>query len=363
MSNGLYFAYGSNLNLSDFHTWCRGHGYPTGLLKFRAKAMLPDHDLGLTYRSATRRGGVLDVVERRGQLVPGVLFEVDEAGWAALDAKEGAPSIYQRVEVEVIDRSGAAIRATTYRVHPDRAEDYVAPAPAYMQVVRDGQTSWGISSRLLQSAVDRQPSPRPDGFFFYGTLMRGEQRFDVVRRFGLSCTLLAAASGRLVNLGNFPGLIDLANGRDLVQGEFMRLRNPEKAIAALDAIEGFRGYGKSGSLFRRTWISVDVGDGRIRSAWACVHSDNTGEGEPIPSGDCREHRGSRGAFLRSLAAVHAKGDERRIAEQIASQLPYSFAKDPEQAIQDLLPLGDSLASGHVSERKLSQESRILVALP
>jgi gamma-glutamylcyclotransferase (GGCT)/AIG2-like uncharacterized protein YtfP len=363
MSNGLYFAYGSNLNLSDFDTWCRGHGYPTGLLKFRAKSMLPDHDLGFTYHSVARKGGVLDLVERRGQLVPGILFEMDAAEWAALDAKEGAPSIYRRVEVEVIDRRGEAVKATTYRVRPGLTEDYVAPTPAYLQVVRGGQASWGINSRLLRSAVDQQPSPRPDGFFFYGTLMRGEQRFDAVRRFGLSCTLLAAASGRLVDLGNFPGLIDVANGRDLVQGEFMRLRNPEKAIAALDAIEGFRGYGKSGSLFRRTWISVDVGDGRIRSVWAYALSDNTGEGEPIPSGDWREHRGTRGAFLSSLAAVHAQGDERRIAEQIAGNLPYSFAKDSERVIQDLLPLGDSLASGYVSERRLSQESRILVALP
>lgn len=61
-------------------------------------------------------------------------------------------------------------------------------------------------------------------------------------------------------LGDFPGLVDVSDDRSMVNGEFVRLLELEKAIATLDAIEGFRGFGKSGSLDRRTIMGVDVGD-------------------------------------------------------------------------------------------------------
>jgi hypothetical protein len=103
MSQQLYFAYGSNLNQQDFDDWCSRRGFSKGLLRFHSKANLPDFDLAFSYRSATRNGGVLDIKPRTGQLVPGVLFEIDDEGWDALDAKEGAPSVYKRFTVQVLN--------------------------------------------------------------------------------------------------------------------------------------------------------------------------------------------------------------------------------------------------------------------
>jgi gamma-glutamylcyclotransferase (GGCT)/AIG2-like uncharacterized protein YtfP len=363
MSNNLYFAYGSNLNQDDFRAWCRERGCQQDLLHFKGKAHLPDFDLAFSYRSATRHGGVLDIRERIGQLVPGVLFEVRGNGWSALDAKEGAPNVYQRTDVTVLDERGIELPATTYRVNETRAKSYVTPDDKYIAIVRKGLEHWGFSAELLLAAAANEKSSCPEGFFFYGTLMRGESRFEVLRRFGIECVLLASTFGRLVDLGAFPGLIDVCDNQSMVQGEFVRLPSPEEAIPILDTIEGFRGFGMRGSLYRRTWIGVDVGDGRIRKAWAYCLESGADRATLIPSGDWRTHCKNFERFLEQLAAAHSKGDERSLAVRIADMLPFCFNEDQSRRFQSLLPLSEALAKGLVSERKLAQASGLWSAIP
>jgi len=363
MSTQLYFAYGSNLNQQDFHAWCMRRNYPKGLLRFQSVAYLPDFDLAFTYRSPTRNGGVLDLKDRPGQLVTGVLFEVQSEGWKALDEKEGAPLAYQRVDVSVMDGRGKSIIASTYRVNPNRKERFVQPTPEYVGIVEAGLNQWGLSTEPLLAAAGDRPSSCPDSFFFYGTLMRGEQRFSALQPFGIECVLLASTFGRLQDLGAFPGLVDTEETESTVHGEFVRLREPEKAIRVLDAIEGFRGYGKSGSLYRRTRIGVDVGDGKIRDAWTYCLDCGADQAAPIDSGDWRSHRGQQKRFLSQLAAVHSQGDEESLAQRIASTDPFRFGLPVTQAVQSLLPLDRSLASGLLSERKLAQASGLWAAIP
>lgn len=363
MSTQLYFAYGSNLNQQDFHAWCKRRNYPKGLLRFRSVAQLPDFDLAFTHRSNTRGGGVLDLQDRPGQLVQGVLYEVDEEGWMALDEKEGAPLAYQRVDVSVMDDRGNSIIASTYRVAPNRKERFVQPTPEYVRIVEAGLNHWGLSTETLIAAASDRPTSCPDGFFFYGTLMRGEQRFSALQPFGIECVLLASTFGRLLDLGAFPGLVDTEETESTVQGEFVRLREPEKAIRVLDAIEGFRGFGRTGSLYRRTRIGVDVGDGRIRDAWTYCLESGADQAAPIDSGDWRAHRGQQKRFLSQLAAVHSQGNEEYLAQRIASTDPFRFGLPVTQAVQSLLPLDRSLASGLLSERKLAQASGLWAAIP
>lgn len=363
MSRELYFAYGSNLNQVDFNAWCRKKGYPKGLLQVKAQAFLPDFDLAFTHRSRSRNGGVLDLKERPGQVVPGVVFEIDDKGWAALDVKEGAPNTYQRMDVTVIDDRGNAMIATTYRVNPEKAQQYVPPSDEYLAIVREGLEHWDLCDDLLVAAASNRVAPCPDGFFFYGTLLRGEHRFPLVRKFGIECVLLAQTFGRLVDLGGFPGLVDVGVAESQVEGEFIRLTDPEKAISALDAIEGFRGFGQSGSLYRRTRIGVDVGEGRIRYAWTYCLDSGVDQAPPIASGDWREHCGHRQDFLTRLAAIHSGGDEAIVAARIASGYPFCFDDDREQIVRSLLPLNESLANGVFSERKMAQASGIWAAIP
>lgn len=359
----LYFAYGSNLNIGDFEQWCISRGYPSQLLKFVGRASLREYELAFSYRSLSRRGGVLDIRERRGGVVPGVIFEVASEGWEALDGKEGAPGCYQREDVVVFDESGEMHRAITYRVPAVRAQPYVVPAPGYVEIVQQGLQAWKIDDAHLLAAAKDESLPCPDGFFVYGTLMRGESRFEVLKRYGLECVLLAETQGQLFDLGLFPGMTRDGTSGSEVKGEFVRLRNPEAALSALDTIEGFRGYGKRGSLYRREQIQVHVGDGRFRGAWAYFLEASADESQIIENGDWRQHCGSRELFLQRLVKAHSRKSPQAIAERLASMSPYNWNGQKREVVESLLPLEGALGTGLLSERKLAQASGQWTVIP
>ncbi len=355
MSQQLYFAYGSNLNQQDFDDWCSRHGFSKGLLRFHSKANLPDFDLAFSYRSSTRNGGVLDIEPRTGQLVPGVLFEVDDEGWDALDAKEGAPSVYERLRVQVLNERGESLEAVTYRICDNRKLQFIAPHPKYVKIVRQGLDEWNIGDAQLNAVAKNQVSKCPDAFFVYGTLLRGEPRFPVLRQFGLVCTLMAETFGRLIDLESFPALVDTGSSNQLVQGDFVRLRKPEQAIHRLDQIEGFNGFGMPNSLYRRTFVGVGVGDGRVRHGWTYCLADTARKAPQIMSGDWRRHLGHREEFLKQLVSEHSDMDELALATRIAERAIWKV-QTVEDFAKSLLPLNQSLACDKVSERKMAQAS-------
>jgi gamma-glutamylcyclotransferase (GGCT)/AIG2-like uncharacterized protein YtfP len=364
MTTQLYFAYGSNLNINDFEQWCLSRGYPAGLLTPVGRASLRDFELAFGYRSSSRRGGVLDIREQRGSVVSGVIIEVDSQGWEALDQKEGvAAGCYQREEVVVFDEDGKMRRATTYRVVESLAQEYVVPAPGYVKVVQHGLEKSGISDAHLLAAAKNDRLPCPDGIFVYGTLMRGESRFEVLKRFGIECSLLAEAQGQLFDLGLFPGMTRDRASESHVHGEFIRLRNPETALATLDRIEGFRGFGNPGSLYRRELIPVHVGDGRIRTAWTYCMDASADDAPVILSGDWRKHCGTQERFMKWLANAHSGQHPRRIAERLASKSPYNWSGDRTATVEGLLPVDDALVSGTLSERKLAQATGKWAVIP
>lgn len=218
-SPSLYFAYGSNLNAADWTRWCTERGVDPAIIQPIGIGYLPDHDLAFRYRSRSRRGGVLDVVARRGQLVPGVLFSLSANALDALDVKEGRGTAYDRSEISVLRDDGSEVRALTYRVL--KPERFVAPHPEYLGIVRDGLAGHGLSpDQLNEAAADSRPTLITDLFFFYGTLMRGESRFSIIRDLDPSLVLMSETFGRLVDCGPFPGL-EMSGGHnpDLVRGE------------------------------------------------------------------------------------------------------------------------------------------------
>jgi hypothetical protein len=207
---------------------------------FANAGYLPDCDIAFTYRSATRKGGVLDLKTRPGQLVPGVIFDVQGDGWNALDHKEGAPHIYERISRVAIDDRGEQVPVMTYRVRPERAASFVQPNAAYLRVVRDGLDEFGLPGEGVLTAAKRETTPwLVDAFFVYGTLLRGESRFPIMKTFGLTCTLMAQTFGRLVDLGSFPGLIDLSESTRMVRGDFIRVQRPAEAIREHMTATGF----------------------------------------------------------------------------------------------------------------------------
>lgn len=364
MSQRYYFGYGSNLNAQDWEAKCRKMGFGKGQLKSRSVGYLPDHDVAFAYPSVGRKGGTLDIVPRLGQLVPGVIFEASDAGWRALDQKEGVPRHYARMDAVCIDQRGNQVPVTTYKVIESQRQRFVSPSQEYVEIVRAGLEAYGLpTGHLLAAAADQATPWLTDGLFVYGTLLRGESRFPILQPFGLRCALLARTFGRLLDLGSFPGLVDVGESKQMVEGEFLRFERIADVIELLDQIEGFKGFSADGSLFRRTLANVDVGEGRIRQGWTYVF-DRPSEGiGTITSGDWRAARGSREQFLQSLVAAHVGENEHQIAEEIADRLPFSMHPDRHGALARLVPLAAALQRGEVSERILSQQSGKWAVVP
>ncbi|MFN4919956.1 MAG: gamma-glutamylcyclotransferase [Planctomyces sp.] len=367
MSQNLYFAYGSNLNLSDLNAWLERNGYSPDLLEFHSPACLPDFEPAFTYRSASRGGGVLSIRERTGSIVEGVVFKVREGGWEALDSKEGAPRCYRRHNVTVLTPNGAAIRAVTYRVTPCHESRFVAPTDDYVSVVRAGMKRWRISDQAVTAASRNRRPPLAEGLFVYGTLLRNGSRFSLLAEHGIRSVILAETFGQLADLGQYPAMFNLDSRNDLVQGELVLMRNPQSLLQLLDVIEGFRGFGVLGSLFQRTRITVDAGEGRLRHAWTYymdTDSLNSGttEAMTIPSGSWRVRCGTHERFIERLVAEHVGNNERALAERLAGQLPFSFM-DRQVATDSLLPLKNAILDGRLSERRLAQVSGCWTANP
>jgi gamma-glutamylcyclotransferase (GGCT)/AIG2-like uncharacterized protein YtfP len=124
----FYFAYASNLNQAQMKRWCPGS-------RFFKTALLEGHRFVYDGFSATWDGAVGNIVKSEVESVWGAIFEISETDRLTLDAFEGYPRAYDRVEVEVKDKDGHAYLAMTY-FRTGRALG--KPHPDYEKVVLEG---------------------------------------------------------------------------------------------------------------------------------------------------------------------------------------------------------------------------------
>lgn len=287
----LHFAYGSNLNEDDLSTWCRDMGCPYPFSETVTRAFLPDHEYIFNYTSERRGGGVLNLRERTGQAVHGIVFKVADApadGCAVLDRKEGAPHGYRRVDATVFDEYGEPIRVQTYRVPEQRADKTPVPASErYLEVVRQGLRSHGLLGEpQLDAAARGEIVPLiTDRLFVYGTLMAGEpQELRIQPDEDVVSWVPATAPGRLFVLEDIPCM--RPSRESVVHGECIQHKNLDALFLDIDFYEGFRGYGDlEHSLYYRALTFCETRDGR-HLAWAYFASSVEGAVE-LPSGDWR----------------------------------------------------------------------------
>lgn len=325
----LYAAYGSNLNADDLAAWAHAEGVESPLEDSVGAGLIGDRAPAFTVDSARRGGGVLDILPVPGALTPCALYEVDDEQLAILDRKELVPDVYRRTTVTVLFPDGGASEAVAYEVRPELRREDVVASPSYMEIVRAGLESQALPSGWLDAAAagDRYAVWRPR-FFVYGTLMRGEERFETMRRFSISHVRMGRTLGVLLGLGDYPGLVAgpgadaLADATDGdgesrgVEGEFVVLERPEEAIPVLDDVEGFGGFGARRALFVRRLVSVSFLRGKPESAWAWLWAGETDLHERITDGSWRSARGTRDAFLDRLAAEYAPHLAKREDESV-----------------------------------------------
>lgn len=281
-ANCYYFAYGSNLNLNDWQGWCLRKGFSTELLKPIRKGWLVDHHPTYHYYSQGRESGALDVVEKPGHLTGGVLFEAQAHGWAALDAKEGAPNVYERRLVHVLDEEGGWHEAITYCVVPNRRRSrFIAPSEDYVQVVADGLHAHGLATcDHARAAINASPLPQVNQLFVYGTLQAGQSRAHALP--GVAHREPAMISGTLFDLGPYPGWQPNGDDACTVSGELLTLNDPSITLPLADAIEGCDGYSER-ALYHRVLVKAVSADGRAVLAW-CYRLQDSTAGKRIPSG-------------------------------------------------------------------------------
>ena len=287
-----HFGYGSNLDLDDWKKWCDDHGRKSNEMQVEPGIFfLPDYELDFHYKSGSRDGGALDVVERPGHVVAGKLFKVTGDGWASLDAKEGAPNYYRQEKVVVLSENGEQRTAITYVVTQAKDEKkHVPPALGYIEIVERAYDHYGITKshpwakeQLAASGKGKVTKSAVDHLFTYGTLRDGEERSGILSKFSIKVYKDCKIRGKLINLqgGRYPGLI---SGDGSVVGEIHHTPDIENALKdendGLDMIEGFNGYGEKDPLFRRILTySNDI------PCWTYVYAGSPDDGSVIESGD------------------------------------------------------------------------------
>lgn len=294
-SESLYFGYGSNLDEQDWAAFCRRRGFDPACLTPVGPAWLPDHELVFDYYSPSRGGGALNIRPRVGQVVEGYLFRVTGEGWRALDRKEGAPGYYERFPTVALLPDGRDLAVQTYRACAERVVGFRRPTQAYLEVCRRGRERFGLETRMLDAvSAGREAGFEVAGVFAYGTLMRGEARFALVEQCGLKSVEPAVSQGVLHDFGQWPAMSLESSAREYrsVSGELQVVEDLATLLKRLDVIEGFHGFGRAGSLFRRVLIDACLnGDGGVQRAWAYVMDRAPARGEQIPGGCWRGHRG------------------------------------------------------------------------
>jgi gamma-glutamylcyclotransferase (GGCT)/AIG2-like uncharacterized protein YtfP len=151
----LYFAYGSNLSKGAMHKRAPS-ARPV------IAAVLPQHRL--TFESNEPEGSepafFANVRPDADSLVPGALYQMDEAALVALDEYEDVASgVYERCEAAVVRADGRRESAMLYRM-PAGEVRLGRPSALQLRQIREGYADWGLDRRVLDAAARLIPSTR-----------------------------------------------------------------------------------------------------------------------------------------------------------------------------------------------------------
>lgn len=151
----LYFAYGSNLSKDAMHKRAPS-ARPV------IAAVLPQYRL--TFESNEPEGSApaffANVRQHADSLVPGALYELDEAALVALDEYEDlARGVYERCQAVVLRADGKRESAMLYRM-PTRELRLGRPSELQLRQIREGYADWALDRRVLDAATRLIPSTR-----------------------------------------------------------------------------------------------------------------------------------------------------------------------------------------------------------
>jgi gamma-glutamylcyclotransferase (GGCT)/AIG2-like uncharacterized protein YtfP len=140
-----YFAYGSNMSTAYIHDYC-----PSA--KFVMRANLPNYHIEFRRFSTDLQGGISSIIEAPGEMIHGVLFDIDESELDALDVLENVPEgLYLRETFYVFGEDGNWHRGELYRVANPAGP--FTPAKQYVQWMVDGAREQGLDDDYAAKLV------------------------------------------------------------------------------------------------------------------------------------------------------------------------------------------------------------------
>jgi gamma-glutamylcyclotransferase (GGCT)/AIG2-like uncharacterized protein YtfP len=140
-----YFAYGSNMSTEYIQQCC-----PSA--RFLLLAQLPNFHIEFRRYSEKYMGGISSIIQAPGAMTKGVLYEVDEKDFAALDILESVPqNVYRRDTFLVFGADGQWHHAELYRV-TNPAGPY-APSPKYVDRMIAGAREHGMDPEYTANLV------------------------------------------------------------------------------------------------------------------------------------------------------------------------------------------------------------------
>jgi gamma-glutamylcyclotransferase (GGCT)/AIG2-like uncharacterized protein YtfP len=140
MSNKLYLAYGSNLNLEQMANRC-----PTAKVVGASKIK----GYRLLFRGS-HAGAVATIEPFKGESVPVLVWDITPADEAALDRYEGWPFLYRKETIKV-RLNGKTVQAMVYIMNEGRPLGQ--PSCYYYSTILDGYKSAGFDIEILRKAV------------------------------------------------------------------------------------------------------------------------------------------------------------------------------------------------------------------
>jgi cation transport regulator ChaC len=179
--NNYVFVYGSCMNKEDLNR--------TTKAEFVSAATLYDYTLGFTRHSENRQGGVADILKSPGDYLEGCLFKVQSL--AALDRREGHPTIYKRRKIKVLVHSQMTFGTVWVYEVVNKSKQEFKPSEEYAYLIREGAKQYLSDDYFAQLEFNldqfRVSKPKKKVKSFVATMEEDFERYqlDLFERVGL----------------------------------------------------------------------------------------------------------------------------------------------------------------------------------
>jgi gamma-glutamylcyclotransferase (GGCT)/AIG2-like uncharacterized protein YtfP len=116
------------------------------------KANLPNYRVEFRHYSENRQGGISSIVEAPGELVQGVIYELQEEEIEKLDILENVPEgLYKRDTFLVMGEDGVWHKADLYRV--TNPSGPYPPSKEYLEDMIEGAQEHGLKAEYIERLV------------------------------------------------------------------------------------------------------------------------------------------------------------------------------------------------------------------